>query len=326
MEYIVLDLATATEEQIKAAIDCNNRTSRLMQSEIEKLRRVAETAKKGKKPVIIQVESKQNTKVSETVDQDFENEVEYYLSQVKELTLENIEDEIEEALPSRKHYQYDRILNRLRLESIRSIKEIKDLLAEEGVTMEELSVFQDEYNLELKKIELITKALQPQEETLEAEAEKENNLIFVPTQGGDIRILSEIDSIPVEYHERFLGLFQSIKDGTFKNVQRFTGNNELNGLCEVKDFKVRVIFVRLSKDSYAVISSFIKKSDNDKAYRASVVKKYNDFQLMEDSLRRNLDNPEFMQMQKDYEAELFRKLSPSSEKTTPVVKKKGGEA
>ena len=252
MEFITLDLTDVTEEQLIAAIDCNNRISRLMRSEIEKLKHVAEAAKKAKKKPIPQSHQEQPTPTKTVVDEDFENEVEYYLSQIRELTLENIEEEIENALPSRKHYQYERILNRIKLESLRALKEIKDLLAEEGLTIEELSVFQDEYNLELKKIELITKALQSQEETLEETSTKENNLIFVPTTGGDIRILDEIDSIPLEYHERFLGLFQSIKDGTFKNAQRFTGNNELNGLCEVKDFKVRVIFVRLSKDSYAV--------------------------------------------------------------------------
>lgn len=326
MEFIVLDLDTATEEQIKAAIDCNNRTSRLMHSEIEKLKRVAEAAKKAKKKPLTPIVQETEEPKKVVIDEDFENEVEYYLSQLRELTLENIEEEIETALPSRKHYQYERILNRLKLEALRSIKDIKDLLAEEGLTIEEISAFQDEYNLEIKKIELIDKALKPQEETLERETPKENNLIFVPTTGGDIRILDEIDSIPLEYHERFAGLFQSIKDGTFKNVQRFARNSELAGLCEVKDFKVRVLFVRLNRDSYAVISAFIKKSDNDKAYRASLVKKYFDYQLVEDRLRKNLDNREFMSLNKTYEAELFRKLSPSSEKTTPLVKKKGGEA
>ena len=38
MEYIILDLQTATEEQLIAALDCNNRTARLMASEIEKLK------------------------------------------------------------------------------------------------------------------------------------------------------------------------------------------------------------------------------------------------------------------------------------------------
>lgn len=323
MEFIELDLTTATEEQIKAAIDCNNRTSRLMQSEIDKLRRVAESAKKSKKPIIIQVEPQEEKKETEIIDEDFENEVEYYLSQLKELKNSNIEDEFETSIPSRMHYQYERILTRLKLESIRLIKEIKDLLAEEGLSLEDMNAFKEELDLELKKIELINKALEPVKEAEKTSTKKDNKLIFVPTSGGDIRVLDEIDSIPYEYYDRFLGLFQSIKDGTFKNVQRFTGNNELNGLCEVKDFKVRVIFVRLSKDSYAIISAFTKKSDNDKAYRAAVIKKYNDFQLAESSLRKNIQNEEFLELHKTYETELFEKLSPTTK--TPVLKKKGGE-
>ena len=323
MEFIELDLTTATEEQIKAAIDCNNRTSRLMQSEIDKLRRVAESAKKSKKTIIIQVEPQEEKNETEIIDEDFENEVEYYLSQLKELKNSNIEDEFETSIPSRMHYQYERILTRLKLESIRLIKEIKDLLAEEGLSLEDMNAFKEELDLELKKIELINKALEPVKETEQTSTKKDNKLIFVPTSGGDIRVLDEIDSIPYEYYDRFLGLFQSIKDGTFKNVQRFTGNNELNGLCEVKDFKVRVIFVRLSKDSYAIISAFTKKSDNDKAYRAAVIKKYNDFQLAESSLRKNIQNEEFLELHKTYETELFEKLSPTTK--TPVLKKKGGE-
>lgn len=322
MKFKVLNIYEATEEQFISTIDANNRTARLMRSEIDKLRRVAETAKKTKKP-IIEEEPVEQQEVKELIDQDFEDEVEYYLSQLRELTLENIEEEITSALPSRKHYQYARILNRLKLESIRNVKEIKELLQEEGVSLEDLPDFQAEYNLELKKIALINKALEPKQAEEEQVETKENNLIFVPTPGGDIRILDEIDDIPPEYYDRFNGLFQSIKDGTFKNVRRFSSHNDLVGLCEVKDFKVRVIFVRLNHDSYAVISAFIKKSDNDKAYRASTIKKYYDYQNVENALISNLDNEEFMEMQKTYEQELFRKLS-TSEKA-PVLKKKGGE-
>lgn len=322
MEYIVLDLDTATEEQLRTTIDCNARTARLMRSEIDKLRRVAEAAKKTKKPVIEESQEEPEEK-QDLIDADFEDEVEYYLSQLRELTIENIDDEITSALPSRKHYQYTRILNRLKLESIRNLKEIKDLLQEEGVSLDDLPEFQAEYNLELKKIALITKALEPKQVETEQVEAKENNLIFVPTPGGDIRVLDEIDDIPSEYYDRFNGLFQSIKDGTFKNVRRFSSHNDLVGLCEVKDFKVRVIFVRLNHDSYAVISAFIKKSDNDKAYRASTIKKYFDYQNVENALISNLGNEEFMEMQKTYEQELFRKLS-TSEKA-PVLKKKGGD-
>ena len=101
MEFIVLDLNTATEDQIKAAIDCNNRTSRLMNSEIDKLRRVAESAKKSKKTFLLQEETKEPEQEKEEIDQDFENEVGYYLAQVQELKLSNIEDEFEMAIPSK---------------------------------------------------------------------------------------------------------------------------------------------------------------------------------------------------------------------------------
>ena len=326
MEFIELDLTIATEEQIKAAIDCNNRTSRLMQSEIDKLKRVAEAAKKTKKTPVEEPKEEVIVPQKQIIDEDFENEIEYYYSQLKDLNLSNIEDEFETAIPSRKHYQYERILLRLKLESLRAIKEIKDLFAEEGLSIDDMSSFKEEIDLELKKIELIDKALEPLKEDEKQEEQKKNNLILVPTTGGDIRVLEEIDSIAPEYYERFLGLFQSIQDGTFKNVQRFARNSELAGLCEVKDFKVRVLFVRLNRDSYAVISAFIKKSDNDRAYRSSLTKKYSDYQLVEDSLIKNLSDEEFMNLHKDYETELIRKLTPSTDKSIPFIKKKGGES
>ena len=40
MEFIILNLEEATEEQLLATINCNNRTARLMSSEIEKLKKV----------------------------------------------------------------------------------------------------------------------------------------------------------------------------------------------------------------------------------------------------------------------------------------------
>lgn len=325
MEFInILNLDTATEDQLTAAIDCNNRTSRLMRSEIDKLKKVATQAKNTEKPAIIEMfqEVPEETKKS-VIDEEFEDEVEYYNSQVQELTLDNIEDEITSALPSRNHYQYDRILRRLKLEACRSIKEIKDLLNEEGFSIEDMEEFKEEIALEKKKIELIEKHIKPEEKE-ELEAKTENKLIFAPTTGGNIRVLDEIDSIPTEYYDRFYGLFESIKDGTFKNVKRFQKNKELDGLSEVKDFKVRVTFKRVSKDTYAVISAFVKKSDNDKAYRGSLIKKYFDYQQVETALKNNLNNPEFMELHKTYEEELFNKLS-SASKESLVVKTKAGD-
>lgn len=328
MEYIVLDLNTATEEQLIAAIGCNNRTSRLMSSEITKLKRVAESAKKAGQQVKETPEEETTEVEIETpeIDEDFENEVEYYYSALKELELDELEEKISTALPSRQNYQYKRILYRIKAEEMRNIKEIKDLIAEEGMSLEEVIEFKDELLLSQERLRLIDSQLSKEQEPTEKNDEKkENNLIFVPTIGGDIRVIEEFDHIVPEFYDKFYGLLLSIKDGTFRGAKRFGGHNELTGLCEVKDFQARVLFVRLNEDSYAVISAFIKKSDNDRAYRASTIKKYTDYQAVEKKLIENLNNEEFMELNRQYENELFRKLALSEEKSVSITKKKGGE-
>ena len=211
---------------------------------------------------------------------------------------------------------------RLKAEIVRSIKEIRDFVAEEGLSLEEAEL-EDEIALELKRIKLLDQELQRTEQTTEEEIQTQNNLVFAPTLSGNIRILDEMEHIDPEYYERFNGLFQSIIDGTFKNVQRFSRNSDLAGLCEVKDFKTRVIFKRLNKNSYAVISAFIKKSDNDKGYRNMLSSRYSDYLQIESTLKRNTENEEFMSMQQLYIEELFNKIAPTQ--LTPQIKIKGGE-
>lgn len=321
MEFIVLDLSNATEEQLRATIDCNSRTYRMMTSEISKLKKVAETARK----VVRQEEPEEVVETLElkpTIDEDFEHEIEYYFQALKEVPEEELETEIETVLPSKRNYQYKRIMYRLKAEIVRSIKEIRDFIAEEGLLLEEAEL-EDEIALELKRIKLLDQELQKTEQTTEEEIQTQNNLVFAPTLSGNIRILDEIEHIDSEYYERFNGLFQSIIDGTFKNVQRFSRNSDLAGLCEVKDFKTRVIFKRLNKNSYAVISAFIKKSDNDKGYRNMLSSRYSDYLQIESTLKRNTKNEEFMSMQQLYTEELFNKIAPTQ--LTPQIKIKGGE-
>ena len=101
MEFIILDLANATEEQLKATIDCNNRTYRMMTSEISKLKKVAETARK----VVSHEEVEEVTEIVETkstIDEDFEHEVEYHYQALKELPEEELENETAQNKPKEK--------------------------------------------------------------------------------------------------------------------------------------------------------------------------------------------------------------------------------
>lgn len=325
MDFININLLDSSYDQLAQATDSNIQSLKLLCSQVEAMKKAAATIKK--KVVIeepIEEEKETIAEIKSYVDSDFEDEVDYYLKQLKELTSSNIDDKIVSVLPSRKHYQYERILQRLKLESIRYIKELKDLIREEGLSINDCLEFRDELNLELKKIALINKLLLPVNENEDVESIRENKLIFVPTTGGNVRVLEELSSMPSDYYERFNGLFQSIKNGTFKNVKRFSSNSYLQGLCEVKDFKTRVVFVRLSDDCYAVISAFIKKSDNDKSYRTGVEKKYADFLNVEDRLIANLDSVEFMEFNAFLEQELFNMLSQVNENsaTSSMNKKK----
>ena len=154
------------------------------------------------------------------------------------------------------------------IQTIKNMNEINEFIELEydNLSEEELKEFRSEIKSEQTKLEILKSVLTKDEKQKEIEQIK-NKLIFVPTSGGTPRILEEIEDIPVDYYEGFLGLFQSIIDGTFKGVERFAStNNTLAGISKVKDFKIRVAFDRIDKDKYAVITAFTKKSDNAKSY------------------------------------------------------------
>lgn len=314
MEYIILSPNQATEEQLSAAIECNSRTYRLMSSEIAKLKHVAATVKSEisseeefSSGIFVQTDEPSK-------DEDFESEIEYYYSTIKDLSLDNLEEQMLAALPSRKNYQYQRILLRIKAEIMRNIKELKEFLSEEEVSLADALELKDEFTLEKGKMSIIDKQLSSNNLGLEEPSTiEENNMIFVPTTGGNIRVLEEIDRIDPDYYERFYGLFQSIKDGTFKNVKRFSRNSDLAGLCEVRDFKTRVVFKRINQNTYAIITAFIKKSDSDKGYRNMLSSRYKDYQGMEDKLIEKSSDEDFLELNHQYGQELFNRLAPATQ-------------
>lgn len=324
MEYIrLINLDSKTEEELKAAIECNSRTYRLMSSKVESLRKLQQAAKEKARTTIIEEEPE---KVVEqpisTLDSEFEEEVDYYLSQVKELSIDNL-DEIEEALPNRKNYDYERIVRRIQAELMKNIKELRDFIATESLTKEDAEEFATEINSELSKITAISKELaKTEEEELSSEEEQiPNTLIFVPTSGGNIRVQDEIDHIDQSYYKRFEMLLSSIKDGTFKGIKKMHG--ELAGLTEVKDRPsgARITFMRLDKKTYAIISAFVKKSDNNNGYQKMVASHYQTYLSAEEDLKKAIQNPEFIAMHQDIEKQVFQTLNPSYDQSPIVLQK-----
>lgn len=323
MEFIILDLDTATEEQLKAAIECNYRTFRLMSSKIETLKKANEQALKKaqqKKEETFHQEAPVE-EVVDDIDDEFEEEVAFFVSDVKKLPEEAIEENIESVLPSRKHYEYERLLKRIIAELFKDYNEIEEYMLTESMEPEEQEELLHDQTIFLRKIKAISKQLTLTIEEITQTPVIENELIFVPTSGGNIRIFDELDHIPSNYYKKFESLFASIKDGTFKGVKKMQGS--LEGLAEVRDIPSgsRVTFMRLDKNRYAVISAFVKKSDNNSGYQKMVENHYQSYRQQEPALKTNLDNPEFLELHKQYELELFRKLSPLTTGKSPLSKK-----
>lgn len=321
MEFIVIkDLTDVTEEELLEAMKKNANTASLCREQIRKMKAAA--AKTKKVVPIPNIEEYQTDSVT-IEDEDkanFEDEIEYYISSMKEITADNIDSEIEDVLPVRKNPNYRTILYRLKLEALRNIREIEELFEEADET-EDLTIFKDEVILEQRKISYIDKALTQQKSSgATQEQEEKNNIVFVPTSGGSIRVLDEMERIPQEYQAGFKELFDSIQDGTFKGIKKFKNNNALNGIIEVKGFQVRVVFARLNKNTYALITAFIKKCDNDNGYVSVLKQKVADYRTISEQLKKNLSNPEFMDQQREYKEELYRLLGEQDSKGASYVK------
>lgn len=312
IEYI--DITTITETNLIEILNKNHKTAVFLKEEIKKLKQAQTNMQKeqtfNEEEPVEEIEQ-------EIIDEDsdeynFEKEVQYYIDELKKLPINSKEEDIKDILPVSQNYNYEKIINRLRLETIKSMNEINEFieLESDNLSEEELKEFKTEIKSEQAKLHVLKNALIKNEEQENKEKIK-NKLIFVPTSGGTPRILEEIEHIPSDYYEGFLGLFQSIIDGTFKGVERFAStNNTLSGISKVKDFKIRVAFDRIDKDKYAVITAFTKKSDNAKSYLAPLQLKVANYRKIAPKLKELIKDESFLEQNEQYEERLFEILNP----------------
>lgn len=305
MEIQAIDMNNLSDDEIIKNIEANSSQISLMKKEIQKLEKINTT----KRAINMNKEIAIVTAPSIVINKDFQEEVNYYLQDIMKMEdSANLKEDLELSLPSKNNYKYKNILLGIRAELLKEIKQIKDLLEEEQ-DKESLIEFRDDINLLNRKIKLI-KAIENRKEIENTKEErKTNNLIFTSTSSGNIRLLDEIDHIDPVYYDGFIDLLNSIKDSTFKNVKRFKTINGANyGVSEVRDFKIRVVFDRIGPYDYAIVSAFVKKSDNDKGYLTQLNHNIKSYRLQKDYLKANLKNDEFMKEQENIENELFNKL------------------
>lgn len=326
MEFIQISPENLSSEEIYKLIRENIQTARKMRAEIASFnaRKKVESKVEEEQDESEQEEAIEVQEIS-TIPECLMQELAKYYPGVKTATVAELSNNITELLPQADNKYQSDIINWMKAQLLRSIKEIKEYLHTETTTEEECAELKAEIAELQDKIYLLDESLETQEVEEEQETEvKQNRLIFIPTSGGSIRVLQDLKSIDQEYYAKFLGLFTSIKNNTFKNAFTFSNHPDWKGISAVKDFKVRVCYSKLTSDTYAVITAFLKKSDYDKYSQKSLTSNIAEFRAMEQSIRNNLENEEFLREQEFYERELFQMLS-SGTKAKGYALKKDGE-
>ena len=293
MDYEIVDINDKCE-YLLTMIEDDCRKAFATRSQIERLKK-ARIAKRLVEEEFLEDDDEESydDDLDDYSEDSFEDEVYFYLQDYRVLESGFSDDEFYDILPSRMNYNYHKIMQRLMAESIRDIKDIRECIYEdENLSKEELMEYTRLLENEKRKINMIKKISSSPVSVIEEE--KKNTVILVPTEAFNIRVIDELEHVPLEYHARFRELIESIIDGTFKNVKCFRNNKSLAGIFEVKNFKARVVFTRISRNCYAIITAFIKKSDNDKGYAESLRSKVGDYKKNVDVIKTLQDNSEFM--------------------------------
>jgi len=311
LQYSNINLDDTTESSLQEALKNDYKVYQQMRTKISSLKK-ADQEFKIEETYESEDACDENMDIKTSdIDEEFEDEVNYYYFMVKNINTSDLESNLITVLPTKENYLYDKILLRISAEIMSNIKFMRDLLNDEGVTDEDVLAFSNDINIELEKIRIINSLLKDEQKECYVEQEAKNRLVFVPTLNGNIRIIEDIKGIASDYYPKFNVLIKSIEDGTFKGAKRFYVEG-LNGLCEVRFLNTRVLFCQLDKNTYGIIGAFVKKITSDTYYK-TMINNYNSlYRSSLDILISNLSDPEFMNLQDEYYKELFNILEPQT--------------
>lgn len=289
-------------ESILAKIESNNRYAAKLRIQIQELQ-MKPTAKEIEKKSVPTPEPSKEENQSEKIPID--ERIQAYIKEYQMLSGDDIETMMA-LLPDPDDFEYTDIIYRLQAESLREIKEMTEIAQLEDATLFESAEFIEN---EKKKIQLLRSLLIKEEEE-EIESTEENIIVMVPTENGRIRIYDEIEHIPSDYYDEIFELIQSIINGSFKGRRRFNNGvmQTLGGVSEVRGNKGRVLFQRLNHNTYAVFSTFLKKTTNDRGYQELLKNRIGEYKKVAAKMKECIKNPKFMEMNEELVQELWNKL------------------
>ena len=314
MQNIFLNIDSSTSvDELEKVIKYNIGRASILRDNIKELDRVEQS--KAKAIVKSEMLSSEIEVIQD--DESEQQEYIYYYHNIQEelkniTSYEETVDAIRNTLPSRENKNYFNIVSRIKLELLKEIHELDIMLTEEEVKSD--LKFKQDIDEEKSRLYEIINAInylqtEKVHEQIEEKTSTDNKLVFLETPSGSIYAENDLYSIPEEYYEVFKNLLLSIKDGTFKNAKMFNSAHQtLGGMSEVKDFKTRIVFDRIGKDTYIIISIFTKKCDMDNSYRESLSNRVSYYKKNRDYLVEMLQDNEFIEKNKSIETELLKGL------------------
>lgn len=89
----------------------------------------------------------------------------------------------------------------------------------------------------------------------------ENKLIYLTTQYGNSIFMRHLNKISTEYYNSINTVFNSIKNGNFKNNKRLgrTDDGFYSPLLQVRDNQIRIFYLKISANLYLIADIMVKK-------------------------------------------------------------------
>ena len=308
-----------TVTKITSTIDANCVRASVTRREIDKLKK--QNINNGEERKLEIFETDEIVEEKKSVDEEFEDEIDFYLNDYLYINDNFTMDELIKILPSKNNYRFNDIIMRLYAESLKAMNEYRILSKDESNSKEDYEVIVKALVSEKRKMSYLLEIINHKDDI--SEKDNKNKLFLIPNSTGSVKILDDLRSEDASFYPAFLELINSIEDGSFKNVKRFKNNNDLIGVCEVKGYQVRVVFVRIDKDTYGLITALVKKQDNDKNYRNFLRNRISEYRKVCPNLKNYISDEKIMEENSDNLAELYNILGVTKE--NGVEKKKGGK-
>lgn len=247
-----------------------------------------------------------------------------YFNAILEL---NDESDIINSLPDPEYENFFPIINGLieKLnEKIKILEEEKNSLNDDKellmLAQEEIDSLNFKKNLCLNLLEKANKTLLIENDI---DTNQKKNLIFAQTSFGNICFERDLKDIPEEYFGTVFEMLQNLESGiTEENNEKakvFTNSAKLSSLHEIKEFKVRIIYKRISGDALYIMLVKMKKSDNDKLNREEIINRNKnvtkDCKMVEKILADPVRSKELIELNEEIKKRIYDNLSASRRDT-----------